>query len=528
MARGEELKRPVPKDQVAQSAGISPRKLSLEQVDKRRTQLWGISIFLVVAVTLALALSTVGAEFLPEQFRLEQFEDLSTWVVVVLVGGLALAFLVYVIEKEINLRRLTALLIEERVLSAALSNRIAEISRLSEVGKALNTTLELKDVLDLILTSALDLLGGDEGSIMLYDNENMVLDVVAFRGPEAEEIMTTQEPIGGGIAGRVAESRKPMLLHGHETPTGAGHPQRGIVSAMCVPLTRRDELVGVLNINDTLGKRMFEEADLEALGFFAEHAAIAIGNARIFESERHTVARLEELDRLKNDFVATVSHELKTPLTAIIGSAQTLNRRKDRMTPEQQSNLVEMIERQGNRLLRLVDDVLTTARIESRLPRLRREHISMREVCEVVAEDLGHSDIGQGRLIAVECDPENPQVWGDRGSLEQVLNNLVENALKYSDPPTKVTIKAVELPDEAELSVIDEGHGMREDQLNLIFDRFHQLDGSLTRDRGGFGLGLYIVKNLVEAHNGSIEVESKPGRGSVFRIRLPKRSQREK
>jgi two-component system phosphate regulon sensor histidine kinase PhoR len=103
----------------------------------------------------------------------------------------------------------------------------------------------------------------------------------------------------------------------------------------------------------------------------------------------------------------------------------------------------------------------------------------------------------------------------------------VENALKYSDPPAKVTIKAVELPSGVELSVIDEGHGMREDQLNLIFDRFHQLDSSMTRDRGGFGLGLYIVKNLVEAHNGSIEVESKPGEGSIFRIRLPKRSQRE-
>jgi two-component system sensor histidine kinase KdpD len=204
MARGEELKHSHPKDQVAQTAGISQRKVSLEQVDKRRAQLWGISIFLVVAVTLALALSTVGSKFLPEQFRLGQLEDLSTWIVVVLVGGLALAFLVYVIEKELSLRRLTALLIEERVLSAALSNRIAEISRLSEVGKALNTTLELKDVLDLILTSALDLLGGDEGSIMLYDGDNMMLEVVAFRGPEADEMMATKETLGSGIAGRRA------------------------------------------------------------------------------------------------------------------------------------------------------------------------------------------------------------------------------------------------------------------------------------------------------------------------------------
>src|SRR5687768_44627 len=160
--------------------------MSLSEVDKRRTQLWGISIFLVVSVTMALALSTVGAEFLPQELRLERLQDLNTWVVVVLVGGLALAFLVYVIEKEISLRRLSVLLIEERVLSAALSNRIAEISRLSEMGKAVNTTLELTDVLQLILASALELLGGDEGSIMLVDEEDKKLHVVAFEGTELD------------------------------------------------------------------------------------------------------------------------------------------------------------------------------------------------------------------------------------------------------------------------------------------------------------------------------------------------------
>jgi K+-sensing histidine kinase KdpD len=484
-------------------------------------QLWGISIFLVVAVTLALALSSVGSEFLPEQLRLDRLEDLSSWVVVVLVGGLTLAFLVYVLEKEVSLRRLSTLLIEERVLSAALSNRIAEISRLSEVGKAINTTLELKDVLHLILSSALELLGGNEGSIMLL-TEDSRLEVVAYQGTELGD---STQSVGTGISGRVAETREPVLIQGTDIPNG--HPERGIFSAMSVPLLRRDELVGVLNVNETQGQKVFSEQDLHGLDFFAEHAAVAIGNAKMFEQERDSVVRLQELDRLKSDFVATVSHELKTPLTAIIGSAQTLNRRRERMNPDQQASLLAMIERQGNRLLRLVEDVLTTAKIENRIPRMQRDLIELDEVARTTIEDLSHTDIGLDREMVVVCESEHAYIWGDLGAVQQIFANLIENALKYSEPKDKVTVTIKELPTAMLIEVEDEGQGMTDAQIQTIFDRFHQLDSSMTRDRGGFGLGLYIVKNLIEAHNGAIDVESTPDEGSLFRVRLPKRAERE-
>jgi signal transduction histidine kinase len=289
-------------------------------------------------------------------------------------------------------------------------------------------------------------------------------------------------------------------------------------------LIRHDEMVGVLNLNETAHMRRFTPGDLTALGFFAEHAAIAIGNARLFEQERETVARLEDLDRLKSDFVATVSHELKTPLTAIIGSAQTLTRRRDRMNPEQQANLVVMIERQGNRLLRLVEDVLTAARIESGAPRMRRELVDMRDVAEFVVESLRQSDVAEGRELIVDSQPERPQVWGDLGALQQIISNLAENACKYSDPGGRIGVFLTELPQEALIQVSDTGQGMSKEEIDTIFDRFRQIDQSSTRATGGVGLGLFIVKNLVEAHNGTIEVESTPEVGSTFTVRLPKRS----
>lgn len=510
-------------DDLARSAGVNRRKLSLSEVDRRRVQLWAISVFLVAAVTVAIALYSLGADFLPVSF---DFRDLSTWIVVVLVGGLALAFLVYVIEKELSLRRLTALLIEERILSTALSNRIGEISALSELVKSVNATLEVADVFRLILSSALELLGGDEGSIMLFNEAEKKLEVVSYEGPPIEPLMNGHAGLGEGIAGKVAESREPILIQDFDTKKLGlpHHPQRGIYSSMSVPLVRYDELVGVLNLNETQGRRRFSREDLQALGFFAEHAAIAIGNAQLVEHDRETIARLEDLDRLKSEFVATVSHELKTPLTAIIGSAQTLARRRDRMTDEQQSSLVSMIDRQGSRLLRLVEDVLTAARIESGTPKLRRELIDLKDLADFVVESIAHTDIGSEREISVHPEPERPQVWGDVGAIQQIVSNLVENACKYSDPGTKIGVFVTELPDAALIQVADRGHGMSLEEIATIFDRFSQVDQSSTRVSTGVGLGLYIVKSLVDAHNGFIEVDSEPGVGTTFTVRFPKRS----
>lgn len=494
---------------------------SLDQVDRRRYQLWSTSLFLVVAVTLAIAVVVLGRPFLPEAFRVEQ---MATWVIVVLITGLAFAFLIYVVEKERNLRQLRDLLVEERVLSAALSNRLSEISALTETGKALNTTLNVGDVLDLILSSALELLGGTEGSVMLVDEAGQNLEVVTYQGPRQEAVMKGKTRVGHGISGSVAASRKALLMQGDVGGEleGAGHPERGIRSSMSVPLVRRDELLGVLNLNETEGKRIFSNSDLSALGLFAEHAAIALGNARLFEKEKEAVVRLEELDRMKSDFLATVSHELKTPLTSILGAAKTLSRKYEGMEPAQRASFLEMIERQGTNLLHMVEDVLTAARIESGLPKMRRELVDLRDLADLVLDDLRHSSVGMERSLSLETSPERPRVWGDLRSIQQILANLVENALKYTDGSVRVRIE--ESPREALIEVSDEGPGLGSEQLAVIFDRFRQVDNSATRSVGGVGLGLFIVKNLSEAHNGNVEVESEEGVGTTFRVHLPKRA----
>jgi len=511
-------------EDVARAAGISSRRpVTLSEVDRRRTQLWTISLFVVVGVAFVAVLYWIGYDALPEVLQLR---DVASYIVIVLVVGLVLALLLYVVDKEARLRHLSELLVEERVLSSALSNRLSEISALSEVGKAINTTLDLSDVLNMILSSALELLGGTEGSVMLLDDDGEHLQVVSYHGPHRETVMQGRARVGHGISGTVAARRVPMLIQSDEVADDLKahvHPQRGIRSAMSVPLVRNEDLLGVLNLSETEGKRRFSDHDLDALGLFAEHAAIAIGNARLFEKERETIARLEELDQLKSDFVATVSHELKTPLTAIIGAAKTVSRKGTSMAPEQHASFLEMIERQSQRLLRLVEDILTTSQIESGVPRVSRELVDLRQLATDVVTDLREAKVGWGRSVEVEADPEQPHAWGDTMGLRHVLSNLVENALKYSSQESKVIVRVIETLDAARLEVADEGVGISKEKLQEIFDRFRQVDSSSTRRVGGFGLGLFIVKNLVDAHGGQIEVDSRVGEGSTFVVHLPKR-----
>jgi signal transduction histidine kinase len=491
---------------------IPDQGLSLAAVNRRRAELWMISVVLVMTVTVAIALFALSPALLPQALG---SQDMSTWVVGVLVGSLTLAFLIYVWEKERSFRRVTHLLMEERVHSTALAHRVSEMARLSEVGKAVNSALEQKQVFETILASALQLLGGSEGSIALLGPEGQ-LHAVAYkdlRGGQGERAATR---VGDGHAREVVARRKPILVDTSDDPFAA--PE----STMSAPLIRNGEVLGVLNVSATSGLRRFREGDLEALGFFAEHAAIAIGNARLFDAERETIARLEELDQLKSDFVATVSHELRTPLTAIIGAAKAVARRGPDMEAAQHETFMNMIQRQADRLLRLVQDVLTASRMEGGTLQLRRDLVDLREVVDGVVADLAHTVSGEGRKTIVSAEPERPQTWGDRVALEQIVTNLVDNALKYSEGDVRVGIE--QTASESVIEVTDEGAGISSEELATIFERFRQVGPSSTRTQGGFGLGLFIVKNLVEAHNGSIEVASEVGAGTRFAVRLPRRA----
>ena len=514
MGAGEQLETPAGPRQ-----GASP----LAHVDRRRSELWVVSVLLLVAVAGALALLVLRGELVIEWLGISAPQ---AWVAGVLLAGVGVTFGFYVVEKEASLRRLADQLVAERIHSAALSARLEELARLSEVGRAVNGTLQLPEVLARILCSALELLDCGEGTILLLSPDDSSLTVAGHSGPKGRPL---PERVGldEGYPAQVVRSREPLLVANAEE-SGLSHLERPLppegVSYMCVPLIHSETLLGVLELLSGPERTPFAEEELGGLRFFGEHAAVAISNARLFEQERETVKRLQELDSMKDDFVAMVSHELRSPLTAIIGAAKTLGRPEIEMGAEQRADFLEMICRQADKMLHLAEDFLTAARMEEGTPKLRREQIDLQSVAEQVVGDLKLSAVGRGRHLAVTAVPSHPQVWGDPQGVRQVLSNLVENALKYSSQEAPVRVRVRELPTEAVLEVCDEGKGIPEDQVETIFERYRQVQDNGTRSIQGVGLGLFITKRLVEAHRGSIEVESREGEGSTFRVHLPVRS----
>jgi GAF domain-containing protein len=276
-------------DQAAREARVAGlrdfRTPSFDAVERRRMQLW----ILASIVLLTIVIGFVALATWPSQTVVV----LRTPVLRVGLLALSVAFCVYVVEKEIHLGRLTRMLADERVLTAALTNRLHEVQLLLGAGKAMNAGLDLPSVLDTILSGATELLSANGGSVMLLDGDELVTAVVVGR----EDALDTRLRLGDGVAGHVALRREAILIDGHvdprEFPGMADRPPY-VESAMSVPLVHRDELVGVLNVNAALG-RAFTEYDLRALSVFAEQASAAIANARLYERERGHVAELQAL-----------------------------------------------------------------------------------------------------------------------------------------------------------------------------------------------------------------------------------------
>jgi two-component system, OmpR family, phosphate regulon sensor histidine kinase PhoR len=230
----------------------------------------------------------------------------------------------------------------------------------------------------------------------------------------------------------------------------------------------------------------------------------------------------QELDQAQADFVSTVSHELRTPLTSIKGFIDTLLRSGTQLSEKQQHRFLKIAKNQADRLTRLVEDILTVSRIQSGRLKNVPQRLDLADVIDLVLESL--SQKYEARRMHMHLPDGLPEVWADQDRLEQILTNLIDNALKYSEADTCVDVDAKLDPEDESvlwISVRDQGIGIPEAQLDQLFNRFSRIDSPLTREREGTGLGLYITKSLVESLGGTILVESQSGKGSVFTVCLP-------
>jgi PAS domain S-box-containing protein len=365
-------------------------------------------------------------------------------------------------------------------------------------------------------------LGWEHGAAWLPDEGGRVMRCVGTwdAGDEADRALAAEArgielPPGKGLVGRAWKSGEPAWLPDATAVVGdPSHPHAhllgsaGVRTAVAVPLVGADGVVAVLQ----LLARDVREQDEDT-----QRVLLAIGD-QVGQAVYRRQARMAT-DRMKDEFLALVSHELRTPLTSIVGYLELLDEDGPELGSEQGRRFLEVIGRNASRLQRLVDDVLFAARAEAGRLALSKRWLDLVEVAgECVAAARPGAEDTQ---VHLHLDAERiPPLSGDPDRLGQALDNLISNALKFTPPGGRVDVRLRQLGERVRIEVRDTGLGMSDEDTARVFDRFFR--AAATRDHApGVGLGLTIVKTIVEGHGGSIEVASREGAGTTFSIELP-------
>ena len=400
---------------------------------------------------------------------------------------------------------------------------------LIEINRHISESLELHIVLERIALHAKDLLHADDSEIYLLDEATQTLRAIVAVGDYAAEIKTNPLKLGEGIVGSVAQSGEPeMIAAAEKDPRNfqiPGTPEEHEM-LLCVPLVSQGQTRGVMVVARTGNQPPFERFDFEFYIALAAQAVITIENARLYDSERQRAAELgkalaqqQELDQLKNAFIQNVSHELRTPLAIIRGYAELLDTGElGELSPEQQES-VEVMARRARMLSKMLDDLLTILAAETH--KLEKEPVDLAKMARLAVTDFQAPVKQAGLTLQADIAAHVPLIYADGIHMRRVLDNLLGNALKFTPSGGFISLMVAAEDQHVILEVSDTGIGISPAHIEKIFQRFYQVDGSSKRRYGGVGLGLALVREIVEQHDGTVQVSSAINEGTTFRISLP-------
>lgn len=405
-------------------------------------------------------------------------------------------------------------------------------SALSALADLLTITRNSSRIYDSALEKVLEVLSLRHGNIRLLDPATGELELMSQKG-FSDEYVEKHAKIKSGerSSGKIVRTRGPVLWDNIQTDASCAYlhlRKEGINSLLGVPLLAREGVIGTIAVASSTRGR-FREQEIQLLAAMGRILGITIENARLFTALKSNVddltkltLRLEESDGVKDRLLSVISHELRTPVTVILGNVEILMDGIFGEMNEKQRDSLLTVRRSGAGLLFQVENAIDVSQLEAGAVSVYSDPFTADYIRDAIVEILG-DEARQKKLDLVwEIDPKLPPLFTDRGKVTKVFRNLIDNAIKFTEKGA-VTVKISLAPERRMVSceVEDTGIGIPADRYNVIFDPFHQIDSSHTRLYGGMGLGLRNVKRTLELLGGGIEVSSVVGKGAIFRFWFP-------
>lgn len=412
---------------------------------------------------------------------------------------------------------------------AALEKRILGLETLLELTRSMVSVRDRRRIDEFLLLTVMGLFSVSRAILLVRQGDGDRLEPVV-RGLKEEEVRQKLDlRLSGVLARRMRVAREPVRLRDEVLPEREREAvrfleERRIRTAAAIRGKRC--LNGILLLGDRIREEGFTSFERQMLRSILDLAGIVMDNADLVTELREanlsleeTNERLNELDRMKSQFLSNMGHELRTPLTAIIGFAECL--RYPDMDREKQEEFIDQILMAGRKLSNLIEQVMDLSELDHRTFKLNPSKSDLnrliREVTEALRPELEEKNLD----LELDLKEALPEGWFDVDRTRRVVRNLMDNAIKFSRKNGRVRIASCLEGDRVALSIADTGEGIARENMDSIFERFRQGDGSETRVHGGAGIGLSLVKEIMEGQRGSVEVDSTPGNGSVFTIRLP-------
>jgi len=401
-----------------------------------------------------------------------------------------------------------------------------EVQILAALSELMGTSMSFEEVTAAAMRFTSAMMGADGSSLLLVNRKEGNLSFYIALGEKADQLKSITLAQGEGIAGFVAQTGVPMVVSdvtrekrfSKRVDQITGFKTRSIA---CVPLRVRDEIRGVIEV---VSKKVgiFRDKDLDMLTAIAGPIAIMIDNAQLIDEAKGLHDKLERAGRIKAEFLATMTHELRTPINIVIGNLDLLLGGYLGELNDRQRESMKTALRNSGEALSLVSSLLDISRIEAGQFVIRVEEFRLEDVWSELELLFRIGLSGKEVELSWEVKAPLPPFKTDKIKVKEILSNIVFNAVKFTDRGRiQVSASPVSGGDEAEVVVTDTGVGIPEEFLPFIFEPFRQAEGSFTRSHGGVGLGLSIARRLLNLLHGRVEVESEVGKGSTFRITIP-------